>query len=97
MKYANQALQMGQEMGYEKEFSFPLAIMVSEANESNMPLIEKMLTEQEFLSNNPEFVSEKMMAFLRGWEPGLASSYLSDDDLTLREIDELMDNSFDEE
>lgn len=97
MKYAHQALQMGQEAGYEKEFSFPLAIMISEANESNMPLIEKMLTEQEFLSDNSDFVSNKMMSFLRGWEPGLAISYLSDDDLTLREIEELMDNSFDEE
>ena len=89
-KSALQALKMAQEIGYDKEFSLPLAIIISEANQLNMPIIERMLDEQDFLSNNEDFICNRLMAFLRGWEPDLFVEYLTNKDLTLREIDELM-------
>ena len=63
----------------------------------NMPIIEKMLGEQEFLSKNSEFVCERMMSFLRLSDPELAMNYLACDDLTLNEINELLINAYDED
>ena len=91
MKYAHQVLQMAQELGYEKEFSFPLAILISEANEENIGMIEKMLDEQDFLSENDNFVSNRLMNFLRNAGAGLSLEYERNDDLTLKEIEEVLE------
>ena len=61
MKYPMQVLKMAQEIGYKKEFSLPLAIIISEANETNMGMVEKMLYEQDFLSENDDFEKEKQI------------------------------------
>lgn len=91
MKYAHQVLQIAQELGYEKEFSFPLAILISEANEENIGMIVKMLDEQDFLSEHDDFVSNKLMNFLRNAGTGLSLEYERNDDLTLKEIEELFE------
>ena len=89
-RYPMQALRMAQEVGYEKEFSLPLAIIISEANETNMGMIEKMLYEQDFLSENDDFVSTKLMNFLREAGIGLSLEYEKNDDITLKEVEELL-------
>lgn len=96
-KYGLQVLKMAQEVGYNKEFSNALAVLISEAEEFNMPIIEKMLGEQEFLSENSGFVCERMMSFLRGSDPELALSYLTYDDITLNEVNELLISSYSED
>ena len=90
MKYSFKVLEMAQETGYKKEFSLPLAILISEANETNIGMIEKMLDEQDFLSKNNDFVSSKLMNFLREAGTGLSLEYERNDDLTLNEIQELL-------
>lgn len=91
MQYSFQVLEMAQETGYKKEFSLPLSILISEANEDNIRMIEKMLDEQDFLSKNNDFVSNKLMNFLREAGTGLSLEYERNDDLTLNEIQELLD------
>ena len=91
MKYAHQALCMAQEVGYDKDFSQSLAILISEAEPFNIKVIERMLDEQEFLIENDDFVCDKLMTFLRGGEFELLCAYMSDDTMTLREVDEMMD------
>ena len=90
MKYAHQVLQMAQEIGYEKEFSFPLAILIREANKFNIAMIKKMLDEQEFLTENDSFVSNKLINFLRDAGSGLPLEYEKNDDITLKEVEELL-------
>ena len=87
---------MAQENGYKKDFSFPLAILISEANENNIGMIEKMLDEQEFLSENTDFVSNKLMNFLRNAGTGLSAIYEENQDLTLNEINELLESESNE-
>ncbi len=90
--YALEALKMAQEYGYDKEFSFALSVIISEADETNMPIIEKMLSEQEFLSENSKFVSEKLMSFLRYSHPEITIEYLTNENVTLEDVDEMFDN-----
>lgn len=89
MKYAYQVIDMAQEMGYKKEFSFPLSILISEANERNIGMIEKMFDEQDFLSENDDFVSNNLMNFLREAGTGLSAIYEQDDSMRLNEVQEL--------
>ena len=56
-----------------------------------MGMIEKMLYEQDFLSENDDFVSSKLMNFLREAGIGLSLEYERNDDLSLNEIQELLD------
>ena len=90
MRYAHQVHRMAQEIGYKKEFSTALAVLISEANSANIKIIEKMLEEQDFLIENDDFVRNRIMSFLRFSDPNLAINYLINDDLTLSEIDEMM-------
>lgn len=90
-KPALKVIKMAQEIGYEKDFSWPLAILVSEANEQNLPMIEKMLYEQEFLTENHEFVSSRLMTFLRSAGAGFAEDYVKDDQITLEIVEELFE------
>jgi len=87
-----EVLKIAQETGYDKSFSYALSVLISEADPVNMPVIRKIIEEdQEFLSGNSKFVSEKLMSFLRLMEPELAAAYLEDDTITLQNIDELTD------
>ena len=90
MKYPMQVIEMAQEIGYKNEFSMPLSILISEAEESNIHMIEKMLEEQDFLSANSDFVSNNLMSLLRNAGTGLSFEYTQNDDLTLNEIQELL-------
>lgn len=96
IKYPLAVLKMAQENGYKKDFSFPLAILISEANENNIGMIEKMLDEQEFLSENADFVSNRLMNFLRNAGTGLSAIYEENQDLTLNEINELLESESNE-
>ena len=87
-KYGIKTLEMAQEIGYDKEFSFPLAVIISEANENNIEAIEKMLHEQEFFVDNYDFVANGLMFFLRGYD-GLLPSYKENPDLTMGIVKEL--------
>lgn len=89
MQYSFQVLEMAQETGYKKEFSFPLSILISEANERNIGMIEKMFDEQDFLSENDDFVSNNLMNFLREAGTGLSAIYEQDDSMRLNEVQEL--------
>ena len=97
MSYAFAVLEMAQNVGYDKEFSMPLAILMSEANERNMGMIVKMLGEQDFLSENNDFVANNLMNFLRDAGSGLSAVYEEDDDITLFEVQELISMEEDEE
>ena len=99
MRYAHQALHLAQEVGYSKDFSQALAILISEAEPFNIKIIEKMLSEQDFLSQNDDFVCNNLMSFLRGWKLELLCAYMSNDTMTLNDINELMnlENDMDDE
>lgn len=88
IEYGIKTLEMAQEIGYDKEFSFPLAVIISEANENNIEAIEKMLHEQEFFVDNYDFVANGLMFFLRGYD-GLLPSYKESPDLTMDIVKEL--------
>ena len=90
-RYPMQALRMAQEVGYEKEFSLPLSILISEANAENMGMIEKMLGEQEFLSENEDFVSERLISLLRNAGTGLSFIYEHNDEVTLDDVKRFID------
>lgn len=96
VRYSLAVLKMAQDIGYDKDFSFPLSILISEANSSNIGMIEKMLGEQEFLCENSDFVSNKLMGFLRDAGSGLSAIYEEDPDLTLVEVQELLELEDDE-
>ena len=90
---AIKALQIAHNKGFDKEFSFPLAVMLSDVNPSNMELIERLIEdEQEFFINNPEFTSDELLNFLRFHNP-LAEIYLSDSDITMQMIYDIMQSS----
>lgn len=88
---ALKVIKMAQDIGYEKDFSFALAVLVGEANEMNLPMIEKMLYEQKFLTENDEFVSTRLMNFLRSAGYGLAKDYVESDEITLDIVQELFE------
>ncbi len=96
INYSFAVLEMAQEVGYEKDFSFPLSILISEANSSNIGMIEKMLGEQEFLCENSGFVANRLMGFLRDAGSGLSAIYEENPDLTLVEVQELLELEDDE-
>jgi len=90
-EYGARVLKIAQDTGYDKEFSCALAILISEATKENMPVIEKIIsTDQEFLSENLDFVSGGLMSFLR-FRTNAPIIYLSIDDMTLHDIVELID------
>lgn len=98
IKYGLQVLEMAQEIGYDKDFSFALSILISEAKAENMPIIEKILNEQDFFVDNDDFVANELINFVRHPYSGLAPVYIQNDDITLNEIQELLsieDNSED--
>ena len=90
MTYGEQVLKMAQEIGYNKKFSSSLAILIREATEENIPMIQKMLNEQEFLSEENDFACEKLSLFLRSPHSKLAELYVSSDDITLQTIDKII-------
>ena len=91
MKYAHRVLHMAQEVGYDKEFGETLAILISEADLINTMVIKKMLGEQEFLIENEEFVENRLMSFVRGMNFNLLLEYATNEAMTLKEVDELME------
>ena len=90
MSYGMKVLEMAQTVGYDKEFSFALSVLISEAKEENMPIIEKILEEQDFFAGNDSFVSNELINFVRHPHSGLAPVYIQNDDITLNEIQELL-------
>lgn len=83
---AADVLAYAQDLGYDKEFSFPLAIIISEANEQNVQVVKRLLDdEQEFLSNNSDFTAIYLMNFLRLKNP-LVYKYMSDPEMSLQTI-----------
>lgn len=96
-RFPMQVLKMAQEVGYDKEFSLPLAILISEANEDNMGIIEKMLGEQEFLSENEDFVSSRLINFLRNSGTALSLVYEYNDSVTLEDVKKFIEKHQTEE
>ena len=96
-EYMSKTLELAQQIGYPKEFSQALSVIIGEANEQNFPMVQKMLTEQEFLINNPDFVADKMMRFLREPDDSLALDYAKIPKVTLATVDMLRGNIPDEE
>lgn len=89
--YGQKVLQIAQKIGYNKEFSFPLAIMISEANQENIKMIERLIEEeQDFFINNEEFTTCELMDFLRFKNP-LTLTYISDNEIPMETIQELME------
>ena len=89
--YGQKVLQIAQKIGYNKEFSFPLAIMISEANQENIKMIERLIEEeQDFFINNEEFTTCELMDFLR-FENPLTLTYISDNEIPMETIQELME------
>ncbi len=88
-KYGLEVLHMAQEVGYDKEFSGPLSVLIGEANENNIGMIMKMLGEQDTLIQNSDFVSNGLMAFLRDYSD-LAIIYALDSDMTLADVIEIV-------
>lgn len=97
IKYGLQVLEMAQEIGYDKDFSFPLSILISEAKEENMPIIEKILNEQDFFVDNDDFVANELINFVRHPYSGFAPIYIKNEDITLNEIQELIEMDTDDE
>lgn len=82
-------IKMAKEAGLSKEMSLPLSIMINHADKKNLPVIQKMLKEQDFLIQNKNFTTEKLPILLD--EFGfLAISYAEDDSITLVDIDSIM-------
>ena len=89
--YGQKVLQIAQKIGYNKEFSFHLAIMISEANQENIKMIERLIEEeQDFFINNEEFTTCELMDFLR-FENPLTLTYISDNEIPMETIQELME------
>lgn len=90
-KAALEALRTAREIGYSKDFSLVLAIMLSEATKDNLPVVKKALTEQEFLTANKSFVTDKLFNFLRK-EDYLTVSYVKDPSMTLKDVEVIIDS-----
>lgn len=90
-KAALEALKAAREIGYCKDFSFVLAIMLSEATKDNLPVVKKALTEQEFLTSSNTFVTNKLFNFLRQ-KDYLTVSYVKDPSMTLKDVEEIIDS-----
>ncbi len=95
-KYGLEVLKMAQEVGYDKEFSWPLSVLIGEANENNIGIITKMLGEQDTLIQNSDFVSSGLMAFLRDYSE-LAIIYALDSDVTLDDVIEIVKSEQEED
>ena len=79
-------LKYAQDRGYNKDFSYPLAIIISQARPQNMDLIKRLIdSEQDFLSNNSDFTSKELINFLRLENP-LLKEYLEDSEMSLETI-----------
>lgn len=92
---ALKVLNFAQDKGYKKDFCFPLAVMISQAGAGNFDVIERLIdTEQEFLSNNPDFVSTELINFLRFENPFL-EVYLNDSEMSLQTIFDIMQSDED--
>ncbi len=87
VKYGLEAYNYAKSKGVYKEFSFPLAVCMSEANEKNMPLIKKAIGEENFLTENENFVLRYFDKFLR-MDNDLTRQYLEDDSMTLADVED---------
>ena len=89
-KAAMSVIKFAQEKGYKKDFSYPLAVMVSSACPQNIELIKRLInSEQDFLSRNPDFTENELAYFLMDENP-LLKIYLSDAEMDLQTIYDLM-------
>lgn len=77
--------------GFYKEFSYPLAVCMSEANEKNLELIKKVIGEENFLTENDDFVLSYLAKFLR-MDSAKTAWYLEDDTATLEDVEYWMEN-----
>jgi len=90
------ALKEVDDAHFDKSFSLPLAIMLSNASSKNLPMIEKMLQEQDFLLADKNFVTQKLAEFLKRYD-FLTVSYIHSEDMTLQEVSDIMDTESEEE
>lgn len=85
VKYGLEVYNYAKSRGFYKEFSYPLAICMSEANEKNLPLIKKAIGEEAFLTEEEDFVLEHFQQFLN-MDNELTRMYLEDDSMTLADV-----------
>lgn len=86
VKYGLEVYNYAKNRGFYKEFSYPLAVCMSEANEKNLDLIKKAIKEENFLTENENFVLGYLSRFLR-MDSEAIKWYLEDDSATLEDVE----------